>query len=78
LVTDGTSDLLNGHFCLANYAGGVFFKYGCRFWRWISKWRRVPGAGIIWRWISEAVFNVEADSGGRFTLGGQFWRRLFY
>jgi hypothetical protein len=31
--TNSTSDLLNGHFRLADYTGGEFFKYGGEFWR---------------------------------------------
>jgi hypothetical protein len=72
------SDLLNGHFLLANYAGGVFFKYEGCFRRWISIWWHVPGSVLIWRRISEVAFSTEADSGRIFTYGGRFWRRLFY
>jgi hypothetical protein len=45
--------------------------YGGRFWRWISIWRQVPGAVLIWRQFSEAVFNREA---ALFFTGAGFLR----
>ncbi len=41
LGTNGNSDLLNGHFRLADYAGGEFFKYGGEFRRRFPIWRRI-------------------------------------
>jgi hypothetical protein len=40
---------------------GGRFTYGGKFWRLISIWRQIPGAVLIWRQISEADFNREAD-----------------
>jgi hypothetical protein len=76
LGTDGTLDLLNGHFFLAIYAGGGFFNmkrgvggdftHGGQFRRWIYIWWKILGADC----------KMEEDIGGRFTYGGQFRRGL--
>jgi hypothetical protein len=51
---------------------GEDFKYGDGFQRQTAIWRRIPGRVAIWRQISEADFNMEADPGGGFQYGGRF------
>jgi hypothetical protein len=69
--TTRTLDLLNGHFPLATYAGGIFLnmeadsggrlQYGGGFWRQVSNGGGFRGRIYIWRPILE---------------GGYMWRQI--
>jgi hypothetical protein len=69
--TNGTWDLLNGHFQTALFAGGGFTLAAGGCWRLISIWRWLLGAGFkIWRRMLGAVLLMVADVGRGFQYGG--------
>jgi hypothetical protein len=82
LGTNGTSLVLNSHFHQDDSAGGIFLKDRGGFWRWISIWRRIPGADFNMEVDFGGGLNMEADSRGGFQYGGGFgwqipvWRRI--